>query len=261
MNGILSLADPVNAATTGISEAWNLYQELKEEYHPGRAVTKQLSKGGKKWMARVEGGYKIWEKEDAKAKLEAERRKKLGGRQGAKRDLFAEPKKEKLETLKKQKRENDLKIEKDPSKQLFRQDASSSLVDKDPSKQLNRQDASSDLLDKKDIEKAMNEKKRQERSDTALKQRKESIAAESAGKAQKGSKGTTLVKKLGKGLSLAMSSAPILIGSYIAGCDYKTTSEAEPAELSYELSAFGIGVEAGFSGGKFWNLKTCICLS
>lgn len=261
MNGILSLSDPGTAVATGIGEAWDLYQELKLGHRSGISATKQLSRGGKKWLANVVARYRIWKKEEEKAKIEAERKKKLGGKQGAKRDLFAEDKKKKLETLRKEKRQYDLKVEKDPSKQLFRQDASSSLVDKDPSKQLNRQDASSDLLNKRDIEKAMKEKKRQERSDLALKQRKESIAAESAGKAQKGSKGTSLSKKITKSLGLAMGSAPVLIGSYIAGCDYKTTSEAEPAELSFEASAFGIGVTAGFSGGKFWHLKTWICLS
>ena len=279
MNGILSLSDPGTAVATGIGEAWDLYQELKLEHRSGISATKQLSRGGKKWLANVVARYRIWKKEEEKAKIEAERKKKLGGKQGAKRDLFAEDKKKKLETLRKEKRQYDLKVEKDPSKQLFRQDASSSLVDKDPSKQLNRQDASSslvdkdpskqlnrqdassDLLNKRDIEKAMKEKKRQERSDLALKQRKESIAAESAGKAQKGSKGTSLSKKITKSLGLAMGSAPVLIGSYIAGCDYKTTSEAEPAELSFEASAFGIGVTAGFSGGKFWHLKTWICQS
>ena len=101
--------------------------------------------------------------------------------------------------------------------ELKRQGASTSLIDSGKPG-LNRQGASSDLLgDDPDFNKVMKEKRNQARSDTSLKQRKQTISAESAGKKQKGKKGASFIKMGGNALAFAMSSAPTLIGTYIAG--------------------------------------------
>ena len=247
MNNILGLADPQTAASVGIAEAWELYQTYHEQ-KPDRAYRKQIGKHFKQWKTRMVNRFKMWSEGEERKKAQKKKQQewednmrqcsKAGASFTVCKENYPKPeepeeldKKKELETLKEETRKKDAK----------------SNINTDAKQDNN-------ALDKKDIEKAMNEKKQQERSDSSLKERKETLAAESAGKAQKGSIGTSLVKQLGKVMKFAMSSAPMLIGSYIAGCDYKTESEAEPAELEYSLSAFGIGVEAGFSGGKFWNL-------
>lgn len=252
MNNILGLADPQTAVQEGIvagtaaakaaiEEAWDLYQT----YKPDRAIQKQIGRHFVQWRTRIYNRYQMWDKWDDLKKEQKQKRKQweddmrncaaAGASLAVCKDNYPEPeepenidKKKELETLKEETRKEDAKSN------------TNTKAKKD-----------NQALDKKNIEKAMNEKKQQERSDSSLKERKETLTAESTGKAQSGKTGTTLSKKLGRVMKFAMSSAPMLIGSYIAGCDYKTKSEAEPAELEFSLSAFGIGVEAGFNGSKY----------
>lgn len=107
-------------------------------------------------------------------------------------------------------------------------------------------------------------KRQQERDDESLKDRKETNAAESATKSQSGGgdepEGNHKKKSFAKGgaskFAFAFSAAPVLIASYFAGCDYTMETEAEPADLEFAASAFGIGVDVGIGGGKFFEFVT-----
>jgi len=109
--------------------------------------------------------------------------------------------------------------------------------------------------DRENNKKVAEEKRSQEGDDDRIKDKKQSTAAQAAAKSQTNDfkKASSWMEGGMKKFSLALTAAPILISSFIAGCNSEFTTEAEPGDAEFALGFFGIGVEAGLSGGKYFS--------
>jgi hypothetical protein len=50
----------------------------------------------------------------------------------------------------------------------------------------------------------------------------------------------------------------MLIAAYASECDYTMETEAEPYEIAFEASAFGVGIDLGIAGGKIFRICNSI---
>ena len=109
--------------------------------------------------------------------------------------------------------------------------------------------ATNDSKDGVERKNALKEQKEAERDGKNKPDRKQTDVAEQTGKKQVW-KGGSFLENAVKNIGFAFSSGPIVIASMIAGCNSVIESDASPADLDLSTTIFGVGVEAGFFGGK-----------
>lgn len=182
---------------------------------------------------KVEQAEKDLEKE-REAKKKERLVKKIANEEEAKVE------KAKLTDAEKQKLQQQIDNEDDPKKK-------NALVKKQLEADLKPPRTPEDVIAQK---KAMKEQRNEERSNKELKDRTQSKIAEDTGKKSKWDKGSFLKNALKK-FDFAFTAGPMVIAAMQAGCNSVTKAEASPADLDLSTSAFGIGVDAYFTGGEF----------
>lgn len=232
VNEILALTDDISSWYEKGKEIFQRYQERQKEIREAKDVqdTEERRKDVNKEL------LKKFEERDKKAKEDEEKRKQ---EEGKKAD---QPKSK----LRRQNASNDLSKTQFDAVQKERVKVEKRLI-----KEAEREKKLKESMRKYDErKKAAEEKRNQERPDEDLKKRAETSAAESASKNQVESASSIAKMTFGK-VKEALAVAPTLISTFKSGCDFISTSDAEPVDLDVSGSIFGIGVEAGLTGGKW----------
>lgn len=198
---------------------------------------KELIKEKFEAQIKVEQAEKELEKE-REAKKKERLVKKIANEEEAKVE------KAKLTDAEKEKLQQQIDNEKDPKKKQ-------ALVKKQLEADLKPPRTTEDVIAQK---KAMKEQRNEERSNKELKDRTQSKIAEDTGKKSRWGKGSFLKNALKK-FDFAFTAGPMVIAAMQAGCNLETKFEASPADLDLSTSAFGIGLDAYFTGGEFKFLK------
>lgn len=226
VNEILELTDDISTWFERGKNLYKNYQERQKEIREAKDVKETDEKRkdvNKELLAKFEERDKKAKEEESGT--EDDKPKSKLKRQNASRDLS----KEQFDTVKSER----TKIE----KRVIKETEQEKKVKESMKKYDER---------KKEAE----EKRNQEREDEDLKKRAETSSAESSSKSQV-EKASSIAKMTFGKVKEALAVAPTLISTFKSGCDFESTSDAEPVDLDIAGSIFGIGVEAGLTGGKY----------
>ena len=266
INTILSYGNPSALIGLGVESLIALRERNKGKEKEAAAENERLKEEDDK---RKENEKILKQQEEEKAEEEREKKAK---EEQEKKAQDEKPKKKK--TYPDSPKQKDIGVEKGNTKRIANiyENKKKSVETIDKNKKARNPDTGNDggRNDAKKRQDKMKEeeyKRQQERDDKSLKDRKQTTAAESATKSQSGGgdepKGNHKKKKsfaagAASKFAMAFTSAPMLIAAYFSGCDYTMETGAEPFEVAFEASAFGVGIDLGIEGGKIFRICNSI---